>query len=44
MPIAENLAALRTLLLAGDLGAPVADRLSLLATLLSEQGDALPSR
>src|SRR5215212_6186064 len=68
LPIAENLAALRTLLLAGDfdpatvgrllvtlgeqvravaasdVGAPVAERLSWLATLLVDQGNALASR
>ena len=68
MPIADDLAELRTLLLAGDpdpaavgrlimalgdrvravaasdVGAPVADRLSQLSALLSEQGDALASR
>lgn len=66
--VAENLATLRTLLLAGDfdpaavgrllvtlgeqvravaasdVGAPVAERLSWLATLLADQGNALASR
>jgi hypothetical protein len=67
-PIAENLAALRTLLLAGDfdpaavgrllvalgeqvravaasdIGTPVANRLSQLSTLLTNQGNALVTR
>ncbi len=68
VPIADNLATLRTLLLSGDfdpaavgrllvtlgqqvqavadsdVGAPVTDRLSLLSTLLTDQGNALVSR
>ncbi len=68
LPIADNLATLRTLLLSGDfdpeavgrllvtlgeqvqavadsdVGAPVSDRLSLLSTLLTDQGNALVSR
>jgi hypothetical protein len=68
LPIADNLATLRTLLLSGDfdpeavgrllvtlgkqvqavadsdVGVPVADRLSLLGTLLTDQGRALVSR